>query len=321
MDNPLSAGPPKLPLGVIQFCQSQVNLSHAECLAQTGWPPGRESIAPPKTLACNMNGCRDIPPAKWDILVQRFDETDVQIQYGTWFSLAPGSSIESDWKLRSETQLLLINLQNTIDYQVRKSIPARTCETDTTVESRNDTASGDTYTYSARLRTDVRSCTTVPCFPNVWESCSVVNDVGRLFNTINVRVRVYIDGDNLKARVDSEFVKGDVPANMKALFKLEEVFNFATGQIFRSGNQRMYNEAMQTAIQKSVEQSGEKLSRKINVPGAQAFKYRTESATTEMTSKGAILKFRMSASIPSAVVCDVRQALQDMNNFRCVAGR
>ena len=79
--------------------------------------------------------------------------------------------------------------------------------------------------------------------------------------------------------------------------------------------------AMQTAIQKALEQSGEKLSQKINVPGGKAFKYRADSTTIDMTPKGAVLKLRMSASIPSVMICEVRQTLQDMNNYRCVAGR
>lgn len=320
--NPLNAGPPRLPAGIIMFCKSQTGMSHAECLARSGFPPGREALPPALTpLACNMNGCLDIPPAKWDLLKQPFGDQEVQIQYATWFNLSPSSGTAEDWKLKSESQLLLINLQNNIDYQVRRSIKPKTCQVDTTVESRNDSVSGDTYTYAALLRTDVRSCTSVPCVPNIWDQCDAIVDVGRLYNTINVRTRVYVDGENLRARVDSEFIKGDVPENMKVLFKLEEAFNFSTGQIFRSGNQRMYDEAVQDALRSAVEQSGEKLVQRIAVQGARAFKLRPGATRMEMTGKGVVLKLGMNASVPPSMICEVRAALAEMNGFQCRPGR
>ena len=315
--NTLNAGPPTLPKSVIDFCLAEKSISHAECLAQTGWPPGMEELPQRQPPQCNMDSCNDIPPEKWEMFKEPFEEQDVHIQYATWFNLNRISA--SDWRLRSESQLKLINLQNTIDYLLRVSLPVPDCENETKVVSRSDTASGDTYTYKAVIRSDIRSCQKVPCFPDITKQCDMINDIGTLTNAVTVQVRAYIDGDKLKVNATNTFHQGSLQPQMKLLFDLEKVFNFATGHLFRSGNQRKYDDFMKLALQQAVEKSGEKLSRRITVAGGKAFNYRAEYTRMEMTPTGAVLKVGMSATIPDSVVCEVRAALNEMNGFKCTA--
>ena len=144
-------------------------------------------------------------------------------------------------------------------------------------------------------------------------------DIGTLTNAVTVQVRAYIDGDILKVNATNTFHQGSLQPQMKLLFDLEKVFNFATGHLFRSGNQRKYDDFMKLALQQAVEKSGEKLSRRITVAGGKAFNYRAEYTRMEMTPTGAVLKVGMSATIPDSVVCEVRAALNEMNGFKCTA--
>lgn len=307
--NTLNAGPPYLPQSVIDFCLAEISITHEECLILSGWPPGREELPQKKPPKCNMNSCNAIHPVKWKSFVGKLEGLNVQIPYATWFNL--NRQNVNDWKMQSESQILLINLQNTIDDLLRKSLP-NGCEDNTVVTSRSDTVSGDTYTYKANMRTDIRSC-------DKHFGVDVINDIGEVNNSLSVQIRAYIEEEKLKIIATNTFHEGDLDLRMKILFDLEKLFNFATGHFFRSGNQRKYDELINNAIQQAIEKSGEKLSQRVMVPSGKIFENKIEYTRMEMTSNGAVLKVGMSANIPDSVVCDIRDALNEMNNFKCTA--
>lgn len=322
IDNPLDAGAPKLPKDVIDLCLSRPDLTHSTCLAMQGWPSDKKPIAQPK---CNPYACLTIPPTPQTKL-EKYTETiggvEMPIFYQNYFYLGvPTPGKTSDWKVTSNSYLYLINLQKNIDNMVRSALPSNSCEKETRIQSKSESVSGDTYTYAATIRTDVRSCKTVPCVPEVWKQCDWIDDIGHIDNVLYVRTRVFVENDKLKVDVNSEFVEGSVPPAIQALFKLEEFFNFATGNIFRSGNQKVYREAMARATQAAVESSGEKLNKRISVPGGAAFKFHVDSLLMEMTSQGVVLKVDMSGRVPESMICEVRDTLAELNNFNCVYSR
>jgi hypothetical protein len=319
---PCAQGAPfVVPQDVVNACRADTRMTFQECMARSGLPSEGFIVDTSPTPACIPNACLVIASPQTETMTQTMDGETVSIPHRNRLELVRPSLRGGDWKIEAASNMNLFNLQRLVRARVQANLPPNKCEVENMVTSQSESVSGDVYVYQADIRTDVRTCANVPCVPEVWKTCVAISDVGRTNSQLTVNTRFFIEDSKLKVVVDSNFAPGPMPGALQALFNLERFFNFATGHMFRSGNERQYREAVENAVTAAIAQSGEKISQRLNVPGAQAFKFRVDGVSLSMRSDQLQFGLKASGVVPAALVCDVQQSLLQQYNLTCPRGR
>lgn len=313
------SAPIVVPPEAIADCKANTQFAFAECMARSGWPSEGIVAGTLPIPACNLDACLAFASPQLETMTQTVDGETLSIPYRNRIALVRPGSVGGDWKVEAASNMNLVYLQRLVHARVLASLPPNKCEVENKVTSQAESVSGDTYVYKANIRTEARGCANVPCFPDVLRTCVAITDVGTTNSELTVKIRFFIEDSKLKVVVDSSFAPGPMASGVQALFNLEQFFNFATGHIFRSGNERQYREAVQTAVSAAIAQSGEKISQRLNVPGGQAFKFRAEGVTLSMRENQLMFGLKASGVVPPTMICDVQQSLAQQFNVTCPA--
>lgn len=307
--------PIKVPKDVVDTCRAQLEFTFQECMARHGWPSG--NIAIEEKPACNLNTCLAVVSSQIESMTQTVDGETITIPYRSRLEFIRPTASTSDWSIGVASGMNLYNFQRLVHSRVQTNLPPNTCQVENKVSSQSDSVSGDVYVYQATIQSAFQACANVPCFPEVWKTCVGKTDLGKTDSQLIVKVRFYVEDSKLKVVVNSDFTPGPTPGVLHNLFNLEQFFNFATGGLFRSGNERQYRESVQNAITAAIAQSGEKISQRLNVPGGQAFKFQIGRIHLSIQDNQLMFGLNARGVVPSSMVCDVRQSLLEQPNQTC----
>jgi len=310
VDNPMKVGPRRVPDYVVDECNKYFarigrsdESAQIECLAAMGFPAKRNYVVP----SCNLaTACLSFPDSTWDDVVRRVEDADITIRHATHFRFEPKSGDKnSTYKLIAHAVVDLSHLQANLPHFVSLALPDNSCEQHTKSTGHGERIDGDAYVFTMRLRTDIRACGLG------------IHDVGSFNSRIEVRLHASVDDGELVLRSDVSYHPGPKPHLVKLVEELERVGNAITGQIFRMGLGRQFDEQIKNAVDEAANASQDLIREKVDVPGMAAFKARVEKASMFLYKNRLFLGIPASAEIPAAAVCDLQAEIAKVNKPVC----